>query len=442
MGVDDGGAGGDVVVVADVPLRHVDEMMIAEAARRIGHAGEAEIGAVGEHRRQQRRFVGGGIAGAQMHEPFGESGPSVDIAQNLGDPHPRQHSVQPQRQIARRLGNGGRGAGDEQFAVLDLDPVEFAARGAVGHESQALAQRGRAGGDVTTGIGLAVDPHVPRGFGGQQIVLERPIIAAASDPDVAASQPLAQRGEHRRFVEPPVRRAVREDQLAPLRRQERRGRPFGQRAGAVAIHRPEKIDGGQHGIVRRVRPEVERGEEARAEPAQHRISLGRRDQDVLIRHVGDGPDDGQHAIELLHADLAFDHGDAVLSGFLGVPERGDGAAEQDQCPGDIAPRGLETPLVAVPRPAEQGAHVFLEHGERRVGQPGLEACRLDNEDRRSPRGFEIGDVRDGHDRPFVDQPGEASCVNASGARGSIPNPRAYSRRSSSATMLEGAGDSE
>jgi hypothetical protein len=52
MGVDNGGACGDVVVVADVPLRHVDEMMIAEATRRIGHAREAEIGAVGEHRRQ------------------------------------------------------------------------------------------------------------------------------------------------------------------------------------------------------------------------------------------------------------------------------------------------------------------------------------------------------------------------------------------------------
>ena len=228
-------------------------------------------------------------------------------------------------------------------------------------------------------------------------------------------RPLAQRGEHRRFVKTPVRRAVREDQLAPLRRQERRRRPFGQHAGAVAIHRPEEFDGGQHRIVRRVRPEVERGEKARAEPAQHRVSLGRRDEDVLIRHVGHGPDDGKHAVELLHADLAFDHGDAILSGFLGVPERGDGAAEQDQRPGHIAPRGLETPLVAVPRPAEQGAHVFLEHGERRVGQPGFEAGRLDHEDRRPPCRFEIGDVLDGHDRPLVDQPGEAGGMDSSGA---------------------------
>jgi len=52
----------------------------------------------------------------------------------------------------------------------------------------------------------------------------------------------------------------------------------------------------------------------------------RRDEDVLIRHIGHGPDDGKHTVELFHADLAFDHGDAVLSGFLRKAERGDGAA--------------------------------------------------------------------------------------------------------------------
>jgi hypothetical protein len=39
MGVDDGGTGSDVVVVADVPLRDVDQMVVAESARRVGHAG-------------------------------------------------------------------------------------------------------------------------------------------------------------------------------------------------------------------------------------------------------------------------------------------------------------------------------------------------------------------------------------------------------------------
>ena len=72
--------------------------------------------------------------------------------------------------------------------------------------------------------------------------------------------------------------------------------------------------------------------------------------------------------------------------------------------------------------AEQGAHVFLEHGERRVGQSGFQAGRLNREDRRPPRRFEIGDVLDGHDRALVDQPGEAGGVDSSGARGVDPQP--------------------
>ena len=84
---------------------------------------------------------------------------------------------------------------------------------------------------------------------------------------------------------------------------------------------------------------------------------------------------------------------------------------------NIAACGLETLLVAVPRSAEQGAHVFLEHRERRVGQSGFQAARLNREDRRPPCRFEIGDVLDGHDRPLVDQPGEVGGVDMSGARG-------------------------
>jgi hypothetical protein len=119
---------------------------------------------------------------------------------------------------------------------------------------------------------------------------------------------------------------------------------------------------------------------------------------------------------LLHADFPFDHRDAVLSGFLRMAERGDGAAGQDQRLGDITPRGLEAMLVPMPRRAEQGAHVFLEHRQRRIGQTGFQACCLNREDRRPPHRFESGDVLDGHDRPLVDQPGKAGGVDSSGVR--------------------------
>jgi hypothetical protein len=44
--VDDRGTGADIILVADVPSRDVDQMEIAETTRRVRHAGESEIGAI------------------------------------------------------------------------------------------------------------------------------------------------------------------------------------------------------------------------------------------------------------------------------------------------------------------------------------------------------------------------------------------------------------
>ena len=125
---------------------------------------------------------------------------------------------------------------------------------------------------------------------------------------------------------------------------------------------------------------------------------------------------------MLHADFTFDDSDTILPGFLGVPERGDGATEQQQRPGNVAPCRLETSFVPVLRPAEQRAYVFLEHGERRVGQSGSKAGGLGDKDGRPPCRFEIGDVLHGHDRPLIDQAREAGGMDASGARGVDSQP--------------------
>ncbi|MDJ0450752.1 hypothetical protein [Methylocystis sp. JR02] len=130
MDIDDGSARRDIIVVADVPLRDVDEVMVGEAARRIRHAGEAEIRAIGEDGGQQRRPVGGRGAGAQMRETIGKLCPAVDITQNLGDPRPRQHPVQSNGENARGVRDGRLDPGDVELAVFDLDAVEFAARSA------------------------------------------------------------------------------------------------------------------------------------------------------------------------------------------------------------------------------------------------------------------------------------------------------------------------
>ena len=134
-------------------------------------------------------------------------------------------------------------------------------------------------------------------------------------------------------------------------------------------------------------------------------------------------DDGQGLVKPPHADLTVDDGDAVLSGLLGLLERRDRAAEQEQRLGHVALGGLETPLVPVPGLGEQRAHVLLEHGERRIREPGLQVGDLGHEDRGPPRRFEVGDVLRRHDGALLDQAPEAGGMDPPARSGPIPRPR-------------------
>lgn len=147
-------------------MRHVDQVVVTEAVRRIGHAGEAEISAVREHRGQQGWLVCRRVAGAQMREAIGESGPGIDIAQDFGDAHPRQHPVQSDGQVARRFRHRRLHPGDVEIAFFDLDAIEFAACRPRHYEIQPLMQRRPAIAHVAVGIDLLIDADVARGFGG------------------------------------------------------------------------------------------------------------------------------------------------------------------------------------------------------------------------------------------------------------------------------------
>jgi hypothetical protein len=89
-----------------MPLRHVHQVMVPDPTRRVGHASKAEIGAIGQDRCQQRRCVIGGVAGTQVSEAAGKSGPTIDVTQDLVDPCPRQHPIQPNSKLARSVRNG------------------------------------------------------------------------------------------------------------------------------------------------------------------------------------------------------------------------------------------------------------------------------------------------------------------------------------------------
>jgi hypothetical protein len=77
----DDGAAGRRVVLVNVPLRLVDQVMVAQAAGGVRHAGQADVGAVGQERREQGGQVRRLMAGAEVGEAGGEPGRLRDIRQ-------------------------------------------------------------------------------------------------------------------------------------------------------------------------------------------------------------------------------------------------------------------------------------------------------------------------------------------------------------------------
>jgi hypothetical protein len=73
-----------------------------------------------------------------MGEAIGKSGPPVDFTQNLGDPCARQHAVQPNGKLPCSVRDGRLVPGDVEFAILDLDAIEFAACSPGCHKAQAF----------------------------------------------------------------------------------------------------------------------------------------------------------------------------------------------------------------------------------------------------------------------------------------------------------------
>ena len=106
--------------------------------------------------------------------------------------------------------------------------------------------------------------------------------------------------------------------------------------------------------------------------------------------------------------------DTLLSGLLGVLQGGDGAAEQEQGAGHVAPGRLEAALVAAAGLGEQRSHVLAEHGEGRVREPGLEVGHPGHQQGRPAQGLDMGEVLGGHDAALLHQACEPGRVDPCG----------------------------
>ena len=252
----------------------------------------------------------------------------------------------------------------------------------------------------------------------QQKVVEGAEGAAAFDPDVARSQPLAQRHHDRDLIGPAIGSGVGLDDLAPYWTQKAHRRPRRKFLRAARVKLAHHVERREQRIVLLPRSEDESAEDDRRHAPHARVALDDL-AEIVGSRIGDGRFGlGDQGFQALPAERTFDGGDLVFPFFLGG-EHGLGHAEQG------ARRRVErlgavdhVVLVGAVGAPEDSAEHLVEHGERGVGENGLHLAREHDQGRQTARRVETRDVAGNDDGDFSGDCRVARAVNALFAIGS------------------------
>ena len=87
--------GAAVGLLSQMPSRRPDQLLVAGDGTGLGHAGEAEIGGIRQHRGEHHPAVIRRQIGPEMGEAVAEPGPAGDLIEKVGDADARQQSVKP-----------------------------------------------------------------------------------------------------------------------------------------------------------------------------------------------------------------------------------------------------------------------------------------------------------------------------------------------------------
>src|SRR5208283_1512802 len=257
-----------------------------------------------------------------MHESIGEGRPAVDFREELGDSQTWQHRVEAAGDRVDRFVLRSANGTDRQAFFSERGLWQIASGGErVDFPKPSFQTLGSNVAPVLETIGdceaqlvrlAAVLKRVAR----QQKVVEGPESAAAFDPDVARSQPLAQRSHDRDLIGPAFGSGVGLDDLAPYWSQKAHRRPRRKFLRAARVKLAHDVERREERIVILPRSEDESAEHDRRHSSDARVAL-----DDLAEIVRSGPDDGGFCLEdqgfqALPAERTFDGGDLVLPLFL------------------------------------------------------------------------------------------------------------------------------
>ncbi len=242
-----------------MPARDPGEPAVAGDVAGLGHAGQPEVGGVGQHGGEHHTRVVGRQPRVEVGEVGAEPGPVVDLGEQVGDAQAGQHAVETAGESLGRLRGDGVERCDLQLCAADPDLGQRVAFGLVGDLRQPAAEpvsavlqvsRGRCG--CSDGQ-LAVPAHALKDGRRHELVLDGAPLPAALDPDVARPQPVAQREQGRHLPGSPVRTGGRQHDIAPgrLEKPDRQAvRPVLAAAavdGGEDLGRAQRADRGRHG---------------------------------------------------------------------------------------------------------------------------------------------------------------------------------------------------
>ena len=190
-----------VGLLAQVPAGRPGELPVAGHVAGLGHAGEAEVGRVGEHGREHDPPVVGGQVRAQVGEAAAEAGPSIDLCEQLGDAHSGEQAIEPLRQVFGGFRCNGLERGDTQVGAGDPDVFQAVLRGGRLHPIEAplelrlalleyAAHISRHGHRQGSGSGHRLELR-----SGDQLILNGTELPTALDPDIARAQALPELGK-------------------------------------------------------------------------------------------------------------------------------------------------------------------------------------------------------------------------------------------------------
>ena len=213
-----------------------------------------------------------------MDEPFGKTGPPVNVGEQFGDSEAREHTVEAMGDIVD-IGVALPDRVDRESSLSDQRLGKFASRGECCHFSKPpleslktlIAPRFKAVGNrkpqfISFSLG-----HERSGR--QQKIVEGPKGPTTFDPDISGTKPIPKRHHHSDLPGAAVNNGPCPNQLAPRRRQKDGRYPCWEPPLPGSVELTQHLKGVEQGIGRLPRAERESSENDRRGPVYPGIAL-------------------------------------------------------------------------------------------------------------------------------------------------------------------------